>query len=205
MGNFSKHMKTGAKQTSWKLKGNGIQRVGKQMGKALPLGPGSAVLPEVSWTLSPFLVRCPVSGPAEGAVLAWLTGSGRVGKEHEWRAPAVCPKSLFPVAHTRLCTSSFPRHLSRVLGRVIVLRSALWQNCLQWVRASVQVGVKGENPDPYGHLFQSRPPTPRFPPSPSQSCSQRGALLQPRRALNVGHSQIHWGLPHLWAPELISV
>lgn len=42
--------------------------------------------------------------------------------------------------HTRLYTSSFPRQRSRVLGRVIVLRSALWQNCLQRAGAGMAGG-----------------------------------------------------------------
>lgn len=114
----------------WKAQGKGI---GEEIlvGLALPLGPGSAVLPAASWPVPPSLARCPASGPVEGAVLALPIGSGRAGRSCERRAPAGCPRPPSPEAHTRLCTSSFPRHLSRVLGRVIVRRSAPWQNCLQ--------------------------------------------------------------------------
>lgn len=59
------------------------------------------------------------------------------------------PDPPFP-DRTRLCTSSFPRHRSRVLGRVIVLRSAPWQNCLQDQGQAWQTGVKGRNTNPQG-------------------------------------------------------
>lgn len=135
--------------------------------------------------MSPSLARCPVSGPVEGTVLAWLTGSGRTGKEHEWRAAAVCPRSPFPEAHTKLCTSSFPRHLSRALGRVIVLCPALWQNCLQRVGASVQMGVKGGNTDPYGHLPQSRPPHPDSHTAPLSLVLKEGLFLSQGGPLQI--------------------
>lgn len=47
------------------------------MGEALPPGPGSAVLLGAFSTVPSSLVRCPVSGPLEGAVLALPPGSGR--------------------------------------------------------------------------------------------------------------------------------
>lgn len=134
------------------------------MGEPLPPGPESAVLQGAFWLMSPSFACWPVSDLVKAAVLALPTGSGRARREHEWRVLARFPCFPFP-AHTRLCISSFPRHRSRVLGRVIVLRSALRQNCLQEEGAC----KPGESKDKTWTLGATSlradlpPPTPRQP------------------------------------------
>lgn len=71
--------------------GERVFRVGKRVGEAAPPGPGSGVLPGASWPVPPSFAHCPFSGPVEAAVLASPTGSGRAGREREWRAPVKCP------------------------------------------------------------------------------------------------------------------
>ena len=78
------------------------------VGEALPLAPGSAILPAASWPLPPSLARCPVSGPVEGTVLALPIGSGRARRGCEWRGPAGCPRPPFPEAPYQAMHQQFP-------------------------------------------------------------------------------------------------